>query len=311
MSNITNVLLGHGTAYGENIPGGGQVANLATGGGFGYAADIANYLNEQPHVRQQGILFLIDIPNIYKAEFKLVQNPESWSKAWLSLLETRTSGISGFTNKWTTEVGEYQMDATGSKFWEIPIGTNIARSSPSFTWPADFIGRPLETMFKHLTRVGIKDPNTRQAAMHTILQRVSNPTRYTLADMWTFTYIFAQPDSSGKVIEEAYLVRNSFNKETPNNETTKSVSHIGIEEITIPFTGLIDNNNKTKQLAQMLLDRSMLTGIADSQNMPIKINASDNSLDPNSNIPRLNVALGETGSYKASVDVTRQPEVGP
>ena len=319
MSNIKYTLLGKGTGYDYENEGKGQVANLAAGGYFGYAPDIANYLNGQPYVQPPGIMYVLDIPGIYKATFGLVQNPDVWAAAFVAIFETKPIAIEGFDNTLTVQTAEYQMDAAKSLFWEIPTGTDRARSVPSITWPADYIGRPIFTVFDHWIRYGISDPDTRFALLHTYSQdkyknNTMSATRNTLADMYSMTFIFAKVDRSGFIVDEGFLVRNSFIKKGVDNKASRTLEHGTLEQIQVELTGMVTVNNKTKQLAQLLVDRSMLNGIADARNLPITADESDKSLLPESNIPPANPRLGNVSSYQASVDATRmgknEPPIG-
>jgi len=310
MSNIKYTLLGRGAGYDYENDGKGQVANLAAGGHFGYAVDIANYLNDQPYVQPPGIMFVLDIPGIYKATFGLVQDPDIWASAFVAIFETKPISIEGFDATLTPQTAEYQLDATKSKFWEIPVGTDVARSIPSITWPADYIGRPIHTVFDHWIRFGMNDPDTRFALLHTYSQdkyknNTMSATRNTLADMYSMTFIFAKVDKSGMIVDEGFLVRNSFIKKGVDNKASRTLEHGTLEQIQIELTGLVTCNHKTRQLAQLLVDRAMLNGIADARNMPITSDDSDKSLLPESNIPPANPRLGNVSSYQATVDATR------
>ena len=141
--------------------------------------------------------------------------------------------------------------------------------------------------------------------MHTVKQQDDKVTLHTLFHMYSLMWIMIQPDESGKVCEGAYLVQNSFHKKTPDDKTSRQLDHIDIEPITIGFTGIVTKNDKTRALGQLLLDRAMLSGVADPANLPITNTPDGKDILPESNLPATNPTTGVTPSYQSSVDATR------
>jgi len=268
MSDIEKALLGKNRAYGKGH--GARMGRISGGGTNGYAPNFREWLNAQPIVRQHGILLLLDIPGMYKKRsgVNLVSDHTEWALAIRALLETQPQEITGFDAQLTANMGEVPLSRDQATFFEVNTSVTMNRSVPNFMYASDKPGLPFRRILEHMIRFGQRDKDTQYAMMHQYLT-TDDPTRDTLADMYTCSYIFIQPDQSGKVCEGAFLVRNSMPTTGGPVVTSRTMDEIGIEQLDVPWTGMVFYNDTTKKAGQVLLDKLMLGGIADPVNMDI------------------------------------------
>lgn len=249
MARDLDIILGN-TAFGK-----GQetvVLDPSKGGQFGYSNNLSEWLSDQAYVRGHLIPFVLKMPGF----FSLMPDTAKYEGITKELFERRARVIEGFNAALKVDVDEHAFGSAGEMFQE-PTNVTRARTEPVFTWQ-EIYGNAIQRYLSTWIRYGIMDPDTKFALLSTI---TGNSPDDRLADWYTMTMAFVEPDPTMRKVVKSWIVTNMFPMETGEiigkRDTTAAQELL---TLTIPFAGIASSNLGSTKLAQSLLDSIDLTG---------------------------------------------------
>ena len=248
MSRVSDALLGD-TAFARNS---NQVLLYPKyGGQFGYAAKYDEWISNQAYVRRNLIPVVHEMPKF----FRLMPDANKWYASCRAIMEEHPQTIEGFQAGLTVEIDEHAFAGAG-EFQQEFIDVKRARSKPSFTWTEKY-GNPLQNFFDAWIRYGMMDPETKYALVGTLTGERPDDM---LADMYSMTMLFIEPDPTGRKAVKAWLTTNMF--PTSNGDIIGKRDLTSAHELTklnIEFTGLSQFGTGVTKYAQKVLDAIIMT----------------------------------------------------
>jgi len=244
MSRLTQAILGNKTAFANysNSP----MLDPTFGGQQGWAPNLSEWVSNQAYVRRNLVCILLEAPEF----FKKMPNGDKYIQTLKSLFELHALTIEGLNAELTVDVEEHAVGGGGEKQHEF---TNVTRatSEPSFTFVEKY-GRPIQTFFETWIRYGIMDPDTKYALVNTISG--ANVTDM-LADMYSASALFFEPDPTHTKVVKAWIVTNMFPKSTGEISSKRDLNSASeVLNLSISFTGLSQSNMGARVMAQKILN---------------------------------------------------------
>lgn len=220
--------------------------NLSYGGMDGYAPDLAQWNSHQAYVARNGVFLLIEAP----VGFRYLPDPQFWVSSLKSLLETHAKSITGYAAGLEVDFVENSVSG-GGEMQQDPTNVTRARTSPSFTFVEKY-GRPIATfLYEWITNL-VADPDSKVPNIATLAG--ATPTDL-LADMYTATGLFYEPDPTNTTVLKAWLTTNMMPKTTGDITGKRELSSaMESGEMTIEFTGMSTSSLGVRLFAQALLD---------------------------------------------------------
>lgn len=243
MSRVTNAILNQ-QAFGR---GSSQpMLDLTFGGQQGYAPNLAEWVSNQAYVRRNLIPILLEAPRF----FQLMPEPQKWVDTLKSLMELHCRTIEGFNAALTVETDTHPVGGAGELQDEI-IDVKRARSEPVFGFVEKY-GMPIQTFLSQWIHYGLMDPDTKYALVGTLSGQKPEDM---LADWYSATMLFFEPDPTHKKVVKAWITTNMFPKET-GEITGKREIAAGSEilNLSVPFTGVSQYGLGANLFAQQILD---------------------------------------------------------
>ena len=250
MSRLQDAILQPNTAYahGHQAP----MLDLRYGGQMGYAPDLTEWVSNQSYIRKNTICLLVEAPKA----FRDLPNPDYWTATLRSLVELHPLSITGLNAGLEIETttnpvgggGQQQHDVTDVK--ETP-------SSPVFRWNEKY-GMPVFNFLRGWVTNLLMDPNSKYAAIATLGNGA--PTDM-LADRYSATMCFIEPDPTHTRVVKAWLGTNMFPMGSLENIGSRDLTQAG-EPVTydVNFSGIFQFGLGVDQFAQELLNGINITG---------------------------------------------------
>ena len=243
MARVTDALL-NGRA--QNF-GGNPMLNLQLGGQFGYGQELREWVSNQNHVRRNSICLLLESPRF----FRYMNNPEVWTGTLKSLVELHARSFEGLNKGLTVETGETPVGGAG-EMQEEYTDVKRARSQVTFTFDEKY-GLPVAKFFEAWITYGLMDPSSKFANIGTMAG--ARPTDM-LADQYSATMIFIEPDPTHQRVIQAWLGTNMWPKGTGEITAKRDLASAGeLVSRNIEFTGIYQTGLGVDVLAQTLLDQ--------------------------------------------------------
>lgn len=250
MGRVANAILQAGTSFatGHQSP----MVDLQFGGQFGYAPDLSEWVSNQAYVRRNLICLLVEAPK----GFQFLQNPESWVGTLRALVELHAQSIDGLNAGLEVEIASSPVGG-GGQMQEDFTDVKETQSKVVFKWGEKY-GMPVAAFFRGWITNLMMDPNTKFANVATLAGQ--KPTDM-LADQYTATMLFIEPDPTHTKVVKAWLVTNMFPQGT--GEITGRKDQTAANETPtydINFTGIAQFSLGVDAFAQKMLDSIKLTG---------------------------------------------------
>lgn len=250
MSRLTNALLQNGTAYGAGHQA--PMVDLQFGGQMGFAQDLSEWVSNQAYVRRNLICLLVEAPK----GFKFLPNSEQWIATLRSLVELHPLSIDGLNAGLEVEIASNPFGG-GGQVQEDFTDVKETQSRPVFRW-AEKYGMPIAHFFRGWITNLMMDPNTKFANVATL--GGTKPTDM-LADQYTATMIFIEPDPTHTKVVKSWLVTNMFPQGTGEITGRRDLTQANeTPTYDINFTGIAQFGLGVDAFAQKLLDGISLTG---------------------------------------------------
>lgn len=229
-----------------------RVADLRYGGQFGYSPDFTTWVNAHPYVSRNLIPILIEAPLAMKA----LPNADHWIAALRSLIETKPLSIQGLNATLRVQTTETPFGGSGQQF---EVFTNVTEEKPNiqFTW-AETVGISIYRFWSAYIRYFMMDPNTKFATINTIPGSRLNDL---MADQYSFTTLFIEPDEIHGSVNQAWLVTNMFPKGTGDNTAKRDKTNdLERRDVNIEFTGIAQYGAGVDDFAQTILSEIDIIG---------------------------------------------------
>lgn len=252
MSRIQNVFLPPGAAFsaGANIP----VVDVSAGGGqMGYTPDYTSWVSNQAMVRRNLICLLVEAPTIFQS----LPSPDYWVGTLRALVELCALSITGLNLEITVETSDANPVGGAGQVQEEFTNVTMARSTPTFRWNERY-GMAIYRFLAGWIRYGMMDPESKVASVNTI---PGNAVPDMLADRYSATMIFIEPDPTMTTVNKSWLCTNMWPKRTGEQAGQRELTTaMEIATLDIEFAALTQFGAGVDALAQRLLNAISITG---------------------------------------------------
>lgn len=250
MSRVANAILQPGAAFGAGHQA--PMVDLQFGGQMGYAPDLTEWVSNQAYVRRNLICLLVEAPK----GFQLLPNPNYWISTLRALVELHPLSIEGLNAGLEVEAAETPVGGAG-EMQEDFVDVKRTRSQPTFRFGEKY-GMPVANFFQGWITGLMMDPATKFATVATLSG--NRPTDM-LADMYSATMLFIEPDSTHSKVVKSWLGTNMWPKNTGEITGRRDVTAANeTPTYDIPFTGIFQYSLGVDAFAQKMLDQMSLTG---------------------------------------------------
>jgi hypothetical protein len=275
MTRLTGKLLGD-QAYG-NWNSGRVKLDPQYGGQHGWSPNLNEWVSNQAYVRRNLICVLIEAPIF----FHRMKNPSKWVKILKSLIELHAISVEGLNAGLEVTTDTHPVGGGGELQDEV---TNVkrARTEPTFNFIEKY-GMPIQTFLYHWITYGLMDPETKYPLITTLNYTYTNDTKThflgdksnitdddtsllnyapsdLLADEYTATVLFMEPDPTHKTVLKSWLTTNMFPKTTGEIVGKRDLTADGeIARLSVGFTGISQFNLGTSLFAQGILNAINIT----------------------------------------------------
>jgi hypothetical protein len=229
------------------------MVDLQFGGQMGYAQDLTEWVSNQAYVRRNMICLLVEAPKA----FQLLPNPEYWIATLRALVELHPMSIDGLNAGLEVETIENPFGGGGQMQHDF---TNVTetQSVPVFRWNEKY-GMPISSFLRGWITNLLMDPNSKFANIATLGPQFAPGDM--LADMYTATMAFIEPDPTHTRVVKSWLVTNMFPKGTGDITGRRDLTQAGeAQSIDVTFTGIAQFGLGVDYFCQQLLSGINLTG---------------------------------------------------
>ncbi len=250
MSRLSDAILQNNQAYaaGRQNP----MLDLTKGGQMGYAPDYTQWVSNQSYIRRNLFCMLLEAPR----GFNFLQNGDKYIGVLKSLVELHALSIDGLNAGLEVETSETPVGGGGQRMQHF---TNVteAQSNPVFRFDEKY-GMPVASFFRNWITHLMMDPHSKVANIGTLS---GNKPTDMLADMYSATMIFIEPDPTHTKVVKSWLCTNMFPTGTGEIVGRRDLTAAG-EQTTydITFTALTQFGLGVDQFAQSLLNGINITG---------------------------------------------------
>jgi len=255
------------------------ILDLKSGGMHGWAPNLSEYTSNQAYISRPLICILLEAPRM----FTVMPDSQKWISSLKALFELHARSIDGMNAGLKVDVEEHPVGGAGEQQQEV-VNVTRERSQPKFTFIEKY-GRPIQTLLEYWIRYGLMDPETKYALLGTMGK---SEVKDLLADWYSATCLFMQPDPMHKKIDKAWITTNMFplanGDITGKRDLTASQEMLTLD---IEFSGISQYGLGVNQFAQTILD-SINTTNADPFMRPAFVNKIS-----------ADVAAANTNGYKS------------
>lgn len=202
MGRHAEAILGDDIAYAQGRQN--KILDLSIGGQMGYTPQINLYTSDQPYTTRNLIAILVEAP----LGFSDLPNPEYWINTLRALVELKALAIEGLDQTLEVTVEDTAPIGGGGEYHQDFTDVKQARSAPVFRWP-EFYGRATETFLRGWVTNLMMDPNSKVANVATFSDASRRPD-VALADYYSMTVAFFEPDPYHKFVSKSWLCTNMF-----------------------------------------------------------------------------------------------------
>jgi hypothetical protein len=249
MSRISNAILTANT--GINVGHNAPMLDLQHGGQIGFAPDLAEWVSNQAFVRRNVIPLLVEAPK----GFQLLNNPSYWVGTLRSLVELHPLSVDGLQGGLEVEVASTPVGGGGQQQEDV---TNVVETQTKvvFRWGEKY-GMPVATFMRGWITNLIMDPNTKYPNVVT----TGTPPTDMLADMYSATMLFIEPDPTHTTVVKSWLVTNMYPTGTGEITGRRDLTQANeTPTYDISFTGIAQYSLGVDAFAQQILSSINLTG---------------------------------------------------
>lgn len=229
------------------------MVDMRYGGQMGYAPDLTQWVSNQAYVRRNLICLLVEAPR----GFQFMKDPDKWVATLRSLVELHPLSIDGLAQGLEVEVADTSPVGGGGEMHQDFMNVTRARSNPVFRWNEKY-GMPIASFFRSWITNLMMDPDSKVANIATLdVQKPSDM----LADMYSMTCAFIEPDPTHTKVVKSWLCTNMFPQGTGEITGRRELTAAG-EAVTydINFTAISQTGLGVDAFCQTLLDSMSVVG---------------------------------------------------
>lgn len=248
MPRVTDAILKTAYAKDHSRP----MLDLSFGGQFGWAANLDEWVSNQAYVRKPLIPILLEVPKF----FSIMPDPAKWTSSLKALIELHAKSIDGLAAGLEVSTDEHAVGGGGEMQKEF-TDVKRARSSVKISVTEKY-GNPIQAFLEAYIMYGMMHQETKYAMIATVN---GTPPTDMLADWYTFTCAFIEPDPTHKRVVRSWITTNLFPEGTGDIVGKRDITGGGeLLELDIEFGGISQYNAGTDAFAQKLLDGINITG---------------------------------------------------
>lgn len=251
---LTDAILGKDIAYAQGRQN--TMIDLRYGGQNGYAPQLNQIISNQPYISRPLIALLIEAP----LGFNDLNGKEYWVESLRSLVELRALKITGLAS--TLNVTAEDTSPVGGAGEQHQDFTNVTRdrSNPQFTWQ-EMYGLPIKSFLEGWVTNLMMDPNSKVANVSTLVEAGARPNAM-LADYYSMTVAFIEPDPTHTKVVRAWLCTNMFPVDRiATSEGQRDLSQAGQAlQYDVTFSALTQVGIGVDYYCQQLLDNINILG---------------------------------------------------
>lgn len=239
-------------AYADTGSTNAPMTNLLYGGQHGWSPNMTQWHSNQAYITRPLVCIVLEFPKM----FNYMPNPEKWKQSIKALFETHAKSIDGFNAGLTVDTEEHAVGGAGEMQQEV-VNVTRERSQPSFGFTEKY-GRPIQNLLEYWIRYGLMDPDTKTALLGTMGRA---EVQDMLADWYSATCLFFEPDPLHKNVTKAWITTNMFPTSTGPIEGKRDLTASQeMLDLSIEFTGLSQYGNAVTAFAQTILDKINIAG---------------------------------------------------
>lgn len=225
--------------------------NVGYGGQQGWAPNLTEWVSNQAYVTRPLICIVLEVPKM----FTIMPEPQKWISSVKALFELHAKSIDGFNASLKVDFDRHPVGGAGEEQEEV-INVTRERSSPKFTFVEKY-GRPIQTLLEYWIMYGLMSPESKFAMISTLSgDRVTD----LLADWFTATCLFIEPDPLHKSVSKAWVTTNMMPTGTGDITAKRDLtSSQEILNLDIEFTGISQYGIGVNLFAQNILDQIRTT----------------------------------------------------
>ena len=221
--------------------------NLSYGGQMGYSTQYAEWASTTHYVRKNVIALLLELPKF----IQLMPDSEFWAAAIKAMVEVHPLTWDGLKSTLSVETQTTPFGGAGEEFDDY-VKTKREKSTPTSTYK-DLYGRPMQNLLSDWIIYGLADPET-NVPMAVTLAGKQAPSDW-LADMYSMSVIFIEPDPTHTKVSKAWLCTNMYPKTSGPIEGKRDVTAAGeLLEISVEWTAITQTGHGVMAFAKTLLD---------------------------------------------------------
>ena len=241
MSRLSDAILNG--AYSRDI--GKPMLDLKYGGQQGWAPNLTEWTSNQAYVSRPVICLMIEAPKM----FTVMPDSQKWIASLKAMFERHARSIEGLNAGLTVDSDEHALGGAGEQQQEV-VNVTRERSQPRFSFVEKY-GRPIQTFLDYWIRYGMMDPETKFALLGT---RGNSNVKDMMADWYTATCLFIEPDPLHQTVDKAWLVTNMYPTGTGDITAKRDLtSSQEVLNLDIEFAGISQVGLGVNKFAQELL----------------------------------------------------------
>lgn len=222
--------------------------DLSTGMLHGYKPDYGQYVSNTGYAPRNVIPLLMEAPR----GFEYLPDTARAVAVLKNIMETQAKTITGLRSGYNVDSTQRQVSGAGHQQWD-PSNVTEEISEIQYTWDERY-GKAFQHFWMHYIRNLISDPTTKQPGVMNLVSGTDEPTDH-LADFYSFTMLFIEPDPLGRYAIDAWLVSNMYPKQSGTHEVGfDRAADFAVPELQVGFTGIPVRSVGVQQLAQEILE---------------------------------------------------------
>lgn len=253
MARVANAVLASGSGHAQT----GQVMDLIYGGQQGYMPRIGQvgtdgksydeWISNSAYIKKNVIAVVIDYPKFMDS----MPDSQKWIDTYKALIEEHAT-IDGLSSGITVETDEHAIGG-GGEFQEEPTDVKRARSSISYGFK-EKANKSIQMFIDYCIRYGIMDPDTKKPLVMKYITDISTIGGMYTPDYYSGTVLYIEPDTTHKVVVDAWLSTNQFFKSNGERSGRRDLKTAGETlDLSIEVSSITLNNANVKAFAQKIL----------------------------------------------------------
>lgn len=245
---LTDAILGKDIAYAQGRQN--AMIDLRYGGQMGFAPQLNQIISNQPYISRPLIALLIEAP----LGFNDLPNPNFWVETLRSLVELRALKITGLSSTMDVTVEDTSPVGGAGEMHQDFTNVTRERSNPQFTWQEAY-GLPVKNFLEGWVNNLMMDANSKVANVATLVEAGARPNAM-LADYYSMTVAFIEPDPTHTKVQKAWLSTNMFpSGRLATVEGSRDLTQAGQSlQYDITFTAITQVGLGVDYYCQQLLD---------------------------------------------------------